>query len=919
MLLGRGAEQARIDALLAQARDGTSGTLLIRGEPGIGKTALLHDVASRAGDMTVLRASGVESESDLAFAGLAELLHPILGLLDEIPESQARALQGVLAIGPPVASDRFTISVATLSLLAAAAEQQPVLGIVDDAHWLDAPSRDAIFFAARRLQADRTVMLFATRVGEASSLEAPGFHEVTLEGLDRAACQALLTGAGPVQVAPAVARKILEATGGNPLAVLEAPRVLSPAQLSGTAPLDEPLPIGPEIQRSFARRVGRLPARARQALLLAAASRSGSVDEVRRAGDLLPIEPDALDIAMREGLVESDGTTIRFVHPLVRAAAYHGAATPDRRRAHRALATALAGEQPSAHRAWHLAAAADGPDGEVADAIEVVAREAHERSGPASAASAFERAARLTPDPEVRALRLLEAGTDAHAGGDPGQARALLSEALSLAEAPTLRADIEHALGRVEMWAGSTVQARSILLAAADRIEPLDPARAALLLMDAASTCLHHGDPERGMLRQVLPIATRAHALGSVAGGSARAAASGVLGAALILLGEAEEGYDLVVEGLRAVDEAPLPMPAAQMMEVGAVFLWLEEHERALQSFQRVLVSARASPAPTALVRALIHLAEGELRIGRWASAHANAAEGVQLADDLRLLAAPTRGFGLIVLGWVEAGMGREEDCRQHCAAALATSTPPGTTIEAYVHTVLGHLALGLGRCDEAVEQLERAHRLFEREGVVEPLVLRHTPDLIEAYLHAGARDRAVAALESYGALPRQVRRTWARATAARCHGMLAEAAFDEHFLEALRLHDLTPTPFERARTELCYGERLRRARRRADAGVRLRSALETFERLGADPWAERAVTELRLAGLEVGRRERFGSRALTAQELQVALRVATGATNREAAAALFLSTKTIESHLGRIYAKLGVRSRTELAHRLTT
>jgi DNA-binding CsgD family transcriptional regulator len=481
-----------------------------------------------------------------------------------------------------------------------------------------------------------------------------------------------------------------------------------------------------------------------------------------------------------------------------------------------------------------------------------------------------------------------------------------------------LRADIEHALARVEMWAGSSIEARSILLAAADRIEADDASRAALMLVAAANTCLHHGDPVEGAIGPAIMIARRALTLGAVAGGLPAAAASGVLGTALLLRGEVEEAHDLLVAAKRALDEADLPMQAAHMIEVVARFLWMEEHDTAMRSCERVLRSARAAPAPAALVRVLIHMADGELRMGLLSSARANAAEAVQLAADMRLLAFPTRGLALVMLAWAEAAIGRERDCRDHCLAALQITDPPSPTIEAYVHTVLGHLALGLGRHAETVEQLEQVERFCEREGILAPLALRHTPDLIEALLLSGERKRAEAILAGYESLPAAVRGTWARATAARCRGMLAEDDFDRHFIEALRLHALTPAPLDRARTELCYGERLRRARRRAEAGGRLRAALETFEPLGADQWAERARRELGIAGLATGRRVRFGSRDLTAQELQVALKVAEGATNREVAVALFLSPKTIEAHLGRIYGKLGVRSRTELARLLS-
>jgi hypothetical protein len=451
MLLGRRREQARVDALLADACAAISGALVVHGEPGIGKSALLRYAVGRAEGMTVLSATGVESESELPFSGPSELLHPVLGFFDEIPPPQARALAGALSVGPPGAPDRFAISVATLSLLAAAAEQRPVLAVIDDAHWLDLSSREALVFAARRLHADPVLLLFAARAGEHVTFEAPGVQQLTLRGVDQDACNRLLARSGASEVSPSVADRILEATGGNPLAILEIPRVLSPAQLSGREPLAEPLPAGPAIQRSFARRLASTPRETQAALLAAAASQSGSTSEVRRACNTLGIGYVALEQAEDAGLISNDGVRIQFRHPLMRATVCHGATAPARRRAHRALAEALAGEPLASQRAWHLAAAVDGEDEKVAAALEDAAREARERSGHAAAATAFERAARLTPDPEDRSRRLFEAGGDAHVAGRSDWAFRLLHEALPLARGEMLQADIEHALGRVEM------------------------------------------------------------------------------------------------------------------------------------------------------------------------------------------------------------------------------------------------------------------------------------------------------------------------------------------------------------------------------------------------------------------------------------------------------------------------------------
>jgi DNA-binding CsgD family transcriptional regulator/tetratricopeptide (TPR) repeat protein len=913
MLVGRGDEQARIEALLADAASGVSRALVIRGEPGIGKSALLRYAAERAEGLTVLRATGIESESELPFSGLSELLRPLIGRLNDIPPPQAAALAGALALGPPVAEDGFTIRLATLSLLAHAAEQRPVLALVDDAHWLDASSRDALLFTARRLQADRVLMLFAARSGEPIPFDAPGVAELELQGIDEDACSVLLARAAGSNVAATVVRKIRQATGGNPLAILETPRVLSAEQLAGVEPLAEPLPAGPGIKRSFERRVAALPAETQTALLLVAASPSASTTEVRRACGVLGIAGAALEDAETAGLIRDDGLRIQFDHPLVRAAVYHRVPPPARRAAHRALAQAIEKDASVGRKAWHLAAAALGEDEQVAAILEDAAREARERSGHAAAASAFERAAHMTTDREQRARRLLEAGRDAFVAGEPGRALAFLQEALQHTRDASLRADIEHTRGRIEMSTQSPTRARKTLLAAADAVEPQDPARAALILVDAVTTCFREGDPDEGVMRPALRIAKRGYELGSQVGGVAEAAAGGLLGKTLVLLGRAEEGYPLLLRWQEKIEEIDLSL-GVQLIQCALVFMWLEEYERARTSLERFIDRARSAGALGVLSYPLCNLSEVDFRTGRWSAAYADASEAYQLATELGQTVQLI--YALICLAWVEAGLGREQDCREHLDRALSLYPPFGLTAVGYCMSIRGLLELGLGRNMEATTQLQALSQQLEREGVGEPALGQFMPDLIEACARAGARAEAEGTLESFEALARKTGRTWALATAARCKGILAGSDFEEPFEEALRWHGATPTPFDMARTELCYGERLRRARRRAGARVHLRSALDTFEQLGAQPWAERARVELSATGETARSRRWSGEEQLTRQELQIANVVAQGATNREVAEKLFLSVKTVEAHLGRIYGKLGVRSRTELARR---
>ena len=918
--MGRDDELARIDALLEYARSGVSSALILRGEPGVGKSALLRAASGRALGMTLLSATGIEAESELPYAGLSELLHPLFELLPEIPRPQAEALSVALALGPPVATDPFAVSAATLSLLAAAADRNPILAVVDDAHWLDAASRDALLFAVRRLHADRVALLFSVREGEVAEFRPTGIPDLIVEGLSADGSRRLIAQAFPGPVSAAVADQLQQATNGNPLAILESLQVLSSQQLAGVAPLDEPLPTGPAIQRSFERRVSGLPEETRRALLLVASSHSGSIDEIRRACCEVGTILTALDAAEVAGLVRNDGLRIGFRHPLMRSAVYHGASPPDRRAAHRALAAVLSEPKEKVPRAWHLAAAAQGEDENVAAALEEAAIEARHRSGLAAASRAFERAARLTPDAERRAARLHEAGTDAYIGGESQRGIALLDEALPLAAGILLRAAISHSRARAEMWTGSPARARQILLPAAQEIEATDPTTATLMLVDAATTTIQEGDVEGDFERTVneaYRVAEEAYRVGLRAGGQAQAAAAGAYGKALIGFRRPDESgarlaYRLLVQSLEAIDERESLQLAVQLINSAQAFLYYEEFDRMRGPLERLIAAARAASAPGALPYALGHLSELDFRMGRWAQAYAEASEAVALAIELGHTFSLI--YALACLAWIEAGRGLEVDCEAHVRQMVSVSPHAKMIVGGYAARIGGLLMLGFGRNEEAIKHLEPLSRLMRSGMIGAPFLFQETPDLIEAYVHTGRRDQAEATLAELEDQAQSCPGTWALAAAGQCRGLLQDD-FERAFSGALELHDRTTMPFERARTELCYGERLRRAKQRGDARDHLHNALQSFEAIGARPWAERARNELRATG-ETVRRIPAAIDELTLQELQVALKVAEGATNREAGAALFISPKTVEAHLSRIYSKLGLRSRTELAHR---
>jgi DNA-binding CsgD family transcriptional regulator len=902
MLVGRSAERARIDGLLVKARAGASGVLVVAGEPGIGKSALLAYAADQSSEMTVLRARGVPSETELAFSSLYDLLRPVLSQLEALPEPQSASLRGALALGPPVSGDRFTICVATLTLLAAVADERPVLALVDDAHWLDASSLETLLFVARRLDAEGVALLFGVRPAGLETFERAELPILPLAGLTPDAGAELLRSSTD-GIAPEVARELIEATGGNPLALLELPARLSTGQLSGSEPLDP----ARSVEETFGERISALPEPTRRSLLVAAAGESAPLSTIRDALRSLGLDEATLDPAVSDGLIHVDESGVHFRHPLVRTALTTADPSPAAREAHRALAEATGASLD--RRAWHLAAAAQEADADVASALADTGRSARSRGGYAAAASAYERSARLSPDPEDRATRLLEAADAARLAGRSEHACDLLEEALGEATDPILRADIQHLRGLIEVWRGAPMRAHAILVSELDAIEERDPARAARMLADAVMPCFIAGDSNMG-----LETARRAQQLGRRAGGSSEAIANALLSTASILRGEAPDARALLLECAPLLQHGEVLSRSDQLVHyAGALLLWVEEYEWARTLLGHVVDQARAGSAPGVLPYGLATLSSLDFRTGYWAAAAANATEAIQLASETGQ--SPPMSYALVSLARIEAARGREQECLAHLARGRALAAENEVdSMPLFLGSVHGLLDLSLGRPEAAIAQLEPVAELTENLGLREVGVVQWGPDLIEAYLRAGREDDARELLATFTERSQRTNRNWGLATAARCRGLLPESDPDEHFSLAIDLHARTPTPFERARTELCLGERLRRSRRRADARVPLRAALETFERLGATPWAERARTELAATGQTVDRAAASASGQLTPQELQVALVVAQGATNREAGGALFLSPKTVETHLSRVYRKLSVRSRTELA-----
>jgi DNA-binding CsgD family transcriptional regulator len=907
MLLGRAVECARIDRLVSDAMAGTSGALIVLGDPGIGKTALLDYAAERAEGMAIVRARGVESETQVPFAGLLELLRPLLGELDRVPEPQAVALRGALGLGPPVDADRFMIGAATLSVLAASGERSPLLVLVDDLQWIDPSSAAAIVFSARRLLADAIAMILVARTGEAEAVSAEGLPRLRLEGLDRQASEALLARHAGHAVSAESADRLFLATAGNPLALVE---LANEAPERALDVLGVGLATETGVERAFLRRSDFLPPETRRALVVAAAVESGGMGTIRRALELLGIDPVALEEAERAGLVALSHARLEFRHPLVRSAVYHAAAPPERRAVHRAIAETYIAERDLDSRASHLAAATFGPDESVAAALEQAAMRASARGGHAAAALTLERAARLTPDDDERPTgRLLAAAGAAWAAGDTRRTMRLVDEALGRCSDRRQRADGLRLKGYAEMQIGPVMSGHATLVEAAAQIQPLDPGKAVELLAEAADACTYAAQPET-----MLVTARRAsELLPADAGDRERAFASLALGAALIFNGEGRSGARLLRKAIDLVaDPDALGEDPRLLSRAAMAPLWLREAGVGRELIDRALEAARAKNALGAMPLALQIVAVDSAASDRWTFSKARHHEAIALARDA---GHAVRLCGLLAgLSRIEARQGQTEACRTHAEEAIALADRLGLDFyRLWAIIGLGDLELGVGRLGEALRWLQATVEVLRERSIGDPDI-SPAPELVEIYLRRGEREQAQRVARDYLARAEEKRQPWSLARAGRCRGLLATGEASERaFAEALGFHELTVDAFELARTRLCYGERLRRDKRRVDAREQLRAAFDCFDRLGAVPWAERARIELRATGETARRRDVSTIDQLTPQELQIATVLADGLTTREAAARLFLSPKTVEYHLRNAYRKLGIRTRREL------
>ena len=896
--MGRKRECVEVDRVLDGARRGVSGALVLRGEAGMGKSALLAYAAAtgRAAEMMVLGVTGVEWESELAFAGLHGLLWPIVDELEGVPEPQREPLAAALGLAPGEGRDRFLVSAGALSLLAAAAESRPILCVVDDAQWLDVSSAHSLTFVARRLFAEQVAIVFGAREGERRRFDAPGLAELIVAGLDRPSASLLLDQSAP-GAAPSVRERLLDAAAGNPLALLELPVALSEAQLEGRAPLPGALPLTARLRASFAERVDRLPEATREALLVAAAEEAGELAVTLRAVAELDLPQDAFDPAERTGLVRTDGAVLSFRHPLVRSVVYESATLVQRRRTHAALAAALEGEESADRAVWHRAIAAVTQDEEVAAALEASAQRSQLRGGHASASSAFERSAALSEASSERARRLAAAAEAAWSAGQVDRATDLIRRALPIADRPE-RAWLLFIRGVIEGQSGWLLDGVATMRQGVALSE--DPSVTLLLLREGFAMA-----GQAGAIEEAADFASRA----------ADVAPEGQLDSftkASLIASAAEVSGDH--ERSRALSAELVEL--AEGMDDPACLIWASlaaarvgMRRESLHHANRAVSYAREQGAMTTLPFSLQVQAAALIAESRVELAYASSDEGWRLALDTGQVWAA--GWNLMRLVQIDALRGEKELLHAHAAELQDLVARSGAAaIGQHAERSLALLDLCLGRPAEALERLLPI--ISDAYPGSHPLFLYGVPDAVEAAVRADRLDEVSEHADRFQRWAEQSRGPEGLALLARCLGLIDESGAERHFARAVEFGDALP-PFDYGRTQLLFGEWLRRRRRRVDARRHLRGALDRFARLGATPWEARARAELRASGETARRRDPSTRDQLTPQELQIARLVATGKTNPEVAAQLFLSPRTIDYHLRKVFGKLEIASRAEL------
>ncbi len=891
-LRGRARECAALGGLLRDVRAGQSRSLVVRGEAGIGKTALLEYLISSASDLSVAWTAGVESDMELAYASLHQLCVPLLDRLDRLPAPQRRAVEIVFSLSAGLPTDRYLVGLAMLSLFSEVADERPLLCVIDDAQWLDRASAQTLAFVAHRPLAERVGLVFAAREPGQDLQHLP---ELEVHGLGNADARALLSSAVQFKLDERIRDRIIEEMRGNPLALLELARGLTGTQLAGGFGLPEARALTAQIQESFLRRLEPLGHDARLLLLLAAAEPVGDPDLLWRAAGRLGIAVSAVDTET-DGLLAL-GERVTFRHPLVRSAVYRSATVQDRRAVHLALAEATDREVDPDRRAWHLSTAAAGPDEQVASELEASACRAQKRAGAAAGAAFLQRAVALTATPARRADRALAAAQASLQAGAFDAALGLLTTAENGPLNEVQRAGVDLLRGQVAFASGLASQAPSLLLKAATRLEPFDLelARETYLTAWGAAGMAGQGDVILEIWRAVraLPPSRPKQAL------------------ALLLDGMAQlttEGHAAATPTLQRAAEALAEIPVEDALRWGwaaigaSTAVWDDEGMRAISARQVKLVRDAG-----VLVQLPLHLASMALSTS-WTGDLEGVAALIAEADSVA--AATGTAFAPFTLMRLQALQGREAE-----ASALISETieqAGGQGIAATnAHWAAAVLYNGLGRYKEAALAARQAG-----SNAFEPWVSTFAlPELVEAAVRRGDIELARGGLERLAERTQPCGTDWALGIDARCRALLSEGEVAERlYREAIERLSRTRLRPELARAHLVYGEWLRRENRRVDAREQLRTAQEMFAAIGMEAFAARARNELQASGEKVRKRTVETRDDLTAQERQIARLASDGLSNPEIAARLFLSPRTIEWHLRNVFSKLDIGSRRELA-----
>jgi DNA-binding CsgD family transcriptional regulator len=902
-LVGRQREREVLGRLLNAARAGDGGVLVVHGEPGVGKTALLEWTVEEGRQLRVLPTVGVEGEMELPFAALQQLCSPIFDRAERLPDAQRDALSVAFWLSAGPAPNAFLVGLAALGLLSEASKEQPLLCVVDDAQWLDRASARVLAFVARRLLAEKIALVFAAREpGDALA----GLPELRVEPLGHRDARTLLESVLPAPLDERVLDRIVLETRGNPLALLELPRGLTATQLAGGFGLPAAVPLSASIEESFTRRLAKLPGDARRLLLIAAADPMGDPALVWRAARRLGIPESVVEAVEGEDLLELGGRVV-FRHPLVRSAVYRAAGLNERREVHRALAEVTDPQVDPDHRAWHRAQAALMPDEEVAAELERSAGRAQARGGLAAVAAFFERAAALTPEPAHRAQRLLAA---AGANRDAGALEAALG-LLAGVDAELLdelgRAHVDVLGGQIALEQRRGGDAGRLFLSAARRLEPLDPELARETYLEALAGAMSSDVEVVGGATAVAQAARAAPV------GTAPARTVDVLLDAFAI--RLTDGYAAAAPTLARALELLLadvsnegvgrPLSASSLRDSNIVALEMWDAEASHLLAARQVQVARDAGALVHLQFALSFLARSHMLAGDLTAA-------TLMIDEARLIAGATGNPALVNAPMILAAWrGHEAQASELIEATSEEAAARRWTSNNYARSVLYN---GLGRHDAA---RDAAWEAMQPDPIGYGAYL--VPELAEAASRTGDRALLESALEWLSERTGVISSEWATGIEARVRALLSEGEVAESLYRESVAHLSGPrVRLELARTHLLYGEWLRRERRRLDARKHLRTALEAFTNMGTEAFARRAERELLATGERARKRTLDTLDQLTPQETQIARLAAKGNTNREIAAQLFISPSTVEYHLRKVFRKLDVKSRTQLAHRIS-